>query len=83
MKIEKSTIIRTILFALVIINFILERCGIDIIPADEYTITMFVEYLIEIGILICGFWYNNSYSPKALKAQNYLKELRNGESEVE
>lgn len=79
MKIEKSTIIRTILFALVIINFVLERCGIDIIPADEYAITMFVEYALEIGILICGFWYNNSYSKKALKAQEYLKQLKESE----
>ena len=76
MKIEKSTIIRTILFALVIINFVLERCGIDIIPTDEYQITMIVEYLIEIGILVAGFWYNNSYSQKALKAQEFLKKLK-------
>lgn len=79
MKIEKSTIVRTILFALVLLNFILERCGIDIIPADEYQITMFVEYAIEVGILVAGFWYNNSYSQKALKAQKYLKELKESE----
>ena len=79
MKIEKTTIVRTILFALVILNFILERCGIDVIPADEYQIAMFVEYAIEIGILIAGFWYNNSYSQKALKAQKYLKDLKESE----
>lgn len=79
MKIEKSTIVRTILFAIVIINFILERCGIDIISTDEYVIAMVVEYLIEVGILVAGFWYNNSFSQKALKAQNFLKELRESE----
>ena len=76
MKIEKSTIIRTILFLIVIVNFVLERCGIDIISTDASQIAMAVEYLIEIGILLAGFWYNNSFSQKALKAQEFLKELR-------
>ena len=79
MKISKSTIVRTILVALVIINFVLERCGIDIIPTDEYTVTMFVETGIEIAILAVGFWKNNSFSKKAIKADEFLKELRESE----
>jgi SPP1 family holin len=79
MKITKSTIVRTILVALVIINFILERCGVDIIPADENFILMFVETIIEIAIIAVGFWKNNSYSKKAIKADEFLKELRESE----
>lgn len=79
MKISKSTIIRTVLVALVIVNFVLEKSGIDVIPADEYTITMFVETGIEIAILIVGFWKNNSYTPNAIKADKFLKELRESE----
>ena len=79
MKISKSTIIRTILMALVILNFILERCGIDVIPADEYTVTMFVETSIEIAILAVGFWKNNSFTEKAIKADKFLKELKESE----
>lgn len=79
MKISKNTIIRTILVALVIINFVLEKCGIDIIPADEYTVTMFVETGIEIAILAVGFWKNNSYTEKAIKADEFLKELKESE----
>jgi SPP1 family holin len=79
MKITKSTIVRTILIVLVIVNFILERCGIDVIPADESTILMFVETALEIAVIAVGFWYNNSFSSKALKAQEYLKELRESE----
>lgn len=79
MKISKSTIIRTILVIFVIINIILERCGIDVIPADEYTITMFVETVIEIAIIAVGFWKNNSYSKKAIEADKFLKELRESE----
>lgn len=79
MKITKSTIVRTILIVLVIINFILERCGIDVIPTDEGTISMFVETLIELAVIVVGFWYNNSFSPNALKAQEYLNNLRESE----
>lgn len=79
MKISKSTIVRTILVALVIINFVLEKCGIDIIPADENTILMFVETGIEIAVLIVGFWKNNSFSKKAIKADEFLRSLRESE----
>ena len=83
MKISKSTIIRTILVAIVIINFILEKLGVDLIPADESVITMFVETFIEIAVIVVGFWKNNSYSQAAIRADEFLKELRNDETEWE
>lgn len=79
MKISKSTIVRTILVLLVIINFFLERMGIDIIPVDENLILMFVETVIEIAIIAVGFWKNNSFTPKAIKADKFLQELRESE----
>ena len=79
MKISKSTIIRTILVLLVIVNIILERCGVDVIPADENTITMLVETVIEIAVIAVGFWKNNSYTEKAIQADKFLKELRESE----
>lgn len=79
MKISKSTIVRTILVFLVIINFILERMGIDVIPTDEHIVLMFVETVIEIAIIVVGFWKNNSFSKKAIKADEFLKELRESE----
>lgn len=82
MKISKSTIIRTILVAIVIINFILERLGVDLIPADESTITMLVETFIEIAVIAVGFWKNNSFSEKAIKADEFLNALRAEEKEL-
>lgn len=79
MKISKGTIIRTIAVVLVIINIILERCGIDVINVSEYEIAMIVETAIEIGIIVAGFWYNNSFTPKARKAQEFLEKLRKSE----
>ena len=81
MKVTKATIVRTILVALVIINFVLEKMGVDLIPVDESTILMFVETAIEIAIIAVGFWKNNSYTEKAIKADAFLKELRESEAE--
>ena len=79
MKITKSTIVRLILVLTVLVNFILERCGIDVIPTDESTILMFVETGIEIAILAVGFWKNNSFTEKAIKADKFLQELKESE----
>lgn len=82
MKISKSTIIRTIFLAVVIINFILEKAGVDLIPVDESAIAMFVETFIEIAVIAVGFWKNNSFSEKAIKADEFLKELRAEDEEI-
>lgn len=79
MSISKSTIVRTILTIIVLVNFILERCGVDLICTDESTIAMIIETIIEIAIIIVGFWKNNSFSENAIKADEFLKNLRESE----
>lgn len=79
MKISKSTIVRTIMVLFVILNFVLEKCGVDIIPVDEGSVFMFVETAIEIAVLVVGFWKNNSFTEKAIQADKFLKELRESE----
>lgn len=79
MTVSKSTIVRTILLLLVIVNFVLEKCGVDVIPTDEYKIAMIVETLIEIAVIVVNFWKNNSYSKNAIKADEFLKKLRESE----
>ena len=77
MKISKQTIVRTVLLVLVIINIILEKLGLDVISTDESFVLMCVETVVELAVIITGFWYNNSYSENALKAQRFLEYLRN------
>lgn len=82
MKISKGTIVRTVMIVLVIVNMVLGRMGYDVIDVDENQVLEIVEILIEIAIIIVGFWKNNSYTEKAIKADEFLKGLRE-ESEVE
>jgi SPP1 family holin len=81
MKITKGTIIRTILFIIVVINIFLERKGVDLIPTDGNAIATLLEIGIEAAIMVVGFWKNNSYSQAAIKADKFLKELRETNTE--
>lgn len=77
MKISKEPIVRAVLLVIVVINIILEKVGLDVIPTDESFVLMCVETVIELLVIITGFWYNNSFSKNALKAQRFLEYLRN------
>lgn len=77
MAITKGTIVRTICIAIVIINLILQKLGIDVINVSESTVLSAVEMLIEVAVIIVGFWKNNSYTEKAIKADEFLQNLKN------
>lgn len=81
MKISKGTIVRTIMIALVVVNMVLQHMGLDIIKVDENSLLNVVELLIELAIIIVGFWKNNSYTDKAIKADEFLKALRDSEED--
>ena len=79
MKISKGTIIRTVLMAIVIINMILKANGIELISISESEIATVVEYVLEIAVIIANWWYNNSFTENAKKAQKFLEELKTSE----
>lgn len=82
MKITKGTIIRTILLVIVIINLICKACGQPIIDIDEGTIAYWFEFALELAVIVVTFWKNNSFSEKAIKADEFLQALRNDEVEI-
>lgn len=79
MKISKGTIVRTIMLVIVIINMILKACGKNIINIDENQVLSAVEMIIEIAVIIVNFWKNNSFTDKAIKADEFLKTLKESE----
>ena len=76
MKISKGTIVRTIVLAVVLLNLLLKALGKPIVDVDESSILYWLEFAIEIAVIIVNFWKNNSFSPAAIKADEFLKELR-------
>lgn len=91
MKITKGTIIRTIALAVVLLNLLLKALGKPLIDYDEGTVMYWLEYIIEMAVILVTFWKNNSFSENAIKADEFLKQLKNegyeldldNESEVE
>lgn len=76
MKISKGTIVRTIMLLIVIINLILKQLGYDLINVSENEILSVLEMIIELAVIIVSFWKNNSYSKNAIKADEFLKNLK-------
>lgn len=79
MKIAKGTIVRTVMLVIVIINLILKQLGHDLINVSESEILSVVEMLIEVAVIAVSFWKNNSYTQNAIKADEFLKHLKESE----
>ena len=79
MKITKATILRTVMIFIVIINYLLSKFGIKLINVSENEVLAVIEMVISILSIIAAWWYNNSFSEKARRADLFLKQLKEGE----
>ncbi len=82
MKISKWTIVRTVMTALVALNLLLKAIGVNIINVDENAVVGIVEALVEVGCIICSWWYNNSFSDAAKRADAFFKTLKETEKDA-
>ena len=76
MKISKWTIVRTIMTALVVLNLVLKAFGVEVLNIEESSVAAFVEALVSVGAIVCSWWYNNSFTEKAKKADQFFKTLK-------
>lgn len=79
MKITAETIARTIVLVIALLNQIFAIFGRDQIPIAEDNIYQLVSILFTIGAAIWSWWKNNSVTQNAIKADEYLKELKNSD----
>lgn len=76
MQISKGTIVRTVMLIIVLVNMVLQHFGIDVIKVDENEVLSLVETVINLAVIIVAFWKNNSFTDKAIKADEFLKNLK-------
>ena len=77
-KIQPDTIARTIVLALALINQCLAIMGkgtIDIAENDVYQLVSLAWTIIS---AIVAWWYNNSFTKHARRADELLEALKNG-----
>ena len=77
-KVSPDTIARTIVLALALINQILAIFGKGTIDITENDIYQVVSIIFTIVSAIAAWWYNNSFTKHAIRADDYMKALKNG-----
>lgn len=76
MKIKPDTIIRTAVLFIALVNMILEATGHSIIPITDEQVSEIVTLVFTVGASVWAWWKNNSFTEKAIEADDYLDTLR-------
>lgn len=80
-NIPVNTLIRTIITFLTMINMILTMAGINPIPFAEEELYNTLSALAAGITTIWSWWKNNSITPEAMKADEYMEVLKNNKKE--
>lgn len=70
---SKATIIRTLVLVLAIANNALAIAGKSPLPIDDKTVTDVVSFVFTTATAFVNWWYNNSFTQKAIKADEVFK----------
>ena len=76
MNISVGTIARTACLALALTNLALEAAGEPVLPIQSDQLRGFITDGFVIASSLAAWWKNNSFTPKAIQADNFLKKLR-------
>ena len=76
MKITSGTIARTILLLLALVNQVLSVLGYKLIPIEDEQINEAVTLAWTIGSALIAWWKNNSFTKKAILADEYLHDMK-------
>lgn len=78
-NISADTIARTICLALALINQILAVFGKNVLPFGDDDIYQFVSLIATFVTAGIAWWKNNSFTSAAIKADEYMNELKETE----
>ena len=73
---KKSTIARTVVLVLALVNQLLVMFGINPLPFSDEGIYEAVTALLTVGASMWAWWKNNSFTKAAQEADRYLAQLR-------
>lgn len=77
-KISVATMARTACLLLALTNQVLSACGKPMLPIESDTVEQLVTAGITTVTALVAWWKNNSFSPNALRADQYLNDLNKG-----
>ena len=76
MKIEKGTIIRTVLLVLALVNQVLTLFGVSPLPFENELISELLSLVFTAVTAGVAWWKNNSFTQSAIAADEYMNELK-------
>ena len=78
-NVKASTIIRTVVLLLALVNQGLTIAGLNVLPITEDQVTEVLSLVFTIGASLWAWWKNNSFTPAAIKADELMVELKGGD----
>lgn len=80
-EVKKTTIIRTVVLIVALINQALTLAGKNPLPFENDEITNVLSYAFTTAASLWAWWKNNSFTKNAIEADKVLENLNSGESE--
>lgn len=77
-SVKTETIIRTVVLVIALLNQSLTLMGKSVLPVTDEQIGELISLVFTIGASLWAWWKNNSFTQNAIKADEYLAELKNG-----
>ena len=71
-----GTIARTVCLALALTNQILSATGHPVLPIQDAQVETLVTTGLTVATSLAAWWKNNSFTPKAIQADNFLKKRK-------
>lgn len=78
-NITAGTIARTLCLLLALVNQILTVMGYKIIDVSDDTINTLISTGFTVVTALLAWWKNNSFTSAAIKADDYMNELKKGD----
>lgn len=73
MKVQKATIIRTVVLVIALINQILTSTGHSPLPFDDEQTSELVSLIFTSATSLWAWWKNNSFTMPALRADEQMR----------
>ena len=81
-NVKTDTIVRTIVLIIALVNQGLAIFGKEIFPITEDQVYQIVTLIATIISAVWAWWKNNSFTKKAIEADNYLDDLKHSKETV-
>lgn len=79
MKIKTSTIVRTAVLVLALVNQGLSIAGKAILPISDAQLEQLITLIITIAVAVWNWWKNNSFTQAALEGDQLKDRLKKAE----